>query len=256
MAQKRMFLVVAAMAVAMPCCLAYAAPQENREIVSSGSIVYEEEGGSVSIYGGDVAFLERKLSSIPDVLYEPSAFCRTDNTLGTVLFSQQCEWGNGDRQDEETMDDVGESDVQEAEGFKETENKESGTYESGEDRAESDASEVGEDTEDSGVSEIDEDRVESDVFGKIEGTEETDTSETSEEREEQDVFGEIEGAKETDASESNKERGESDASGEIDGDEKSHLSEEDEAETSGEKKDAGQSGKLRQTEKVKNGGSL
>ncbi len=63
--------------ISIPCsCYAYAnsvvVPEIN--IRSYGNIVYEDENGSVKIYAEDIAFLQEKLSSIPEEIFDPAVY--------------------------------------------------------------------------------------------------------------------------------------------------------------------------------------
>ncbi len=64
----------------IPCsCYAYANSAEVPEvnIRSYGSIVYEDENGTVKIYAEDIAFLQEKLSSIPKEIFDPAVYSHT-----------------------------------------------------------------------------------------------------------------------------------------------------------------------------------
>ena len=59
-------------------CYAYASLTElpKINIESYGNIVYEDENGSVEIYAEDIAFLQEKLSSIPEEIFNPAFYSR------------------------------------------------------------------------------------------------------------------------------------------------------------------------------------
>ena len=52
----------------------------NPNIKSYGSIIYKDSSGSVELYAEDIAFLQEKLASVPDEIFDP------------VLYSHVHEW--------------------------------------------------------------------------------------------------------------------------------------------------------------------
>ncbi len=80
MRKKTVVLIALLIFTVVPSAVKAASEGGNPDIKSHGSIIYKDSNGSVELFAEDIAYLQEKLSSVPDEIFDP------------VLYSHTHEW--------------------------------------------------------------------------------------------------------------------------------------------------------------------
>lgn len=80
MRKKTGVLIAMMIFIGLPLVVKATSESGNPNIKSQGSIIYKDSSGAIELYAEDIAFLQEKLSSLPDEIFDP------------VLYSHMHEW--------------------------------------------------------------------------------------------------------------------------------------------------------------------